>query len=170
MSLERRLFPRDPQHAALLRMLMTLDGSTTRACEAVAQAPMEVLLLAQAQGSEVPDAVHEQLGGSAWLTRVTSLHAHGQVMMDAVSFTRLDVVPAWFLAQLNEGSAPIGHMLQHLFVRREPVASTPRLEAMLWSRVGLPDDRASRCYRIATERAPLMMIFEVFRAGMVGSE
>ena len=151
-------------------MLMALDGSTTRICEAVAETPMQVLLLAQTQTDDVPDAVREQLGGESWLVRVSSLHAHGQVLMDNLSFTRLDAVPPWFLEQLNEGTAPIGHLLQHLFVRREPVASTPRIESMLWSRVGLPDERASRCYRIATAQGPLMMIFEAFRAGMVSIE
>jgi chorismate-pyruvate lyase len=148
-------------------MLMALDGSTTRVCEALAQAPMQVQLLLQSQADDVPDDVREQLGGNAWLVRVTSLHAHGQVLMDNLSFTRLDAVPPWFLAQLNEGKAPIGHLLQHLFVRREPVAASARVEAMLWDRVGLPDARASRCYRIVTAQGPLMMIFEAFRAGMV---
>ncbi len=151
-------------------MLMALDGSTTRVCEAIAQAPVQVLLLAQTQTDDVPDAVREQLGGSAWLARVTSLHAHGRVLMDNLSFTRLDAVPPWFLAQMNEGQAPIGHLLQHLFVRREPVASDARTEALLWRHVSLPDERASRCYRITTERGPLMMIFEAFREGMVATD
>jgi chorismate-pyruvate lyase len=166
MSVERQLFPSDTQ-APLLRMLLALDGSTTRVCEALAQAPMQVQLIHQQQTQDVPPAVREQLGGSAWLVRVTSLHAHGRVLMDNLSFTRLDAVPDWFLQRLNEGTAPIGHLLAHLFVQREPVTCSAQVEQMLWQHVGLPDARASRCYRIATEQGPLMMIFEAYRAGMV---
>ena len=167
MSVERHLFPDAPQHAPLLRLLLALDGSTTRVCEALAQAPMQVQLLHQQQTQDVPDAVREQLGGNAWLTRVTSLHAHGQVLMDNLSYTRLDAVPAEFLHGLNEGHAPIGHLLQSLFVQREPVAGSLEIEQVLWQHVGLPDARASRAYRIVRAEGPLMLIFEAFRGGMV---
>ena len=166
MSVERRLFPSDAPHAALLRLLLALDGSTTRVCEAIAEQPVEVQLHHQQQTGDVPAAVREQLGGSAWLSRVTSLHAHGQVMMDNLSFTRLDAVPTWFLQGLNEGTAPVGHLLQDLFVQREAVPGSVLIEEVLWQHVGLPDARASRAYRISTAKGPLMQIFEVFRAGM----
>lgn len=148
---------------------MALDGSTTRVCEAIAQAPMQVELLFQQQTDSVPAAVREPLGGQRWLHRVTSLHAHGQVLMDNLSYTRLDAVPDWFLAQLHEGKAPIGHLLQRLFVKREALQSTAEIEEALWQHVGHPDPRASRCYRIVTETGPLMLIFESFRKGMVGN-
>jgi chorismate-pyruvate lyase len=167
MSVERHPFPPDPAHAPLLRALMALDGSTTRVCEAIAQAPVSVLVLHQSRVDGVPAAVREALGGEAWLLRVTSLHAHGRVLMDNLSFTRLDAVPAWFLAKLDEGTAPIGHLLKSLFVQREPLAGAPDIEAVLWQHVGQPDPRASRCYRIVTERGPLMLIHESFRHGMV---
>jgi chorismate-pyruvate lyase len=167
MSVARHPFPSDPEHAPLLRLLLALDGSTTRACEAIAQAPMTVQLLHQVQTDEVPPAVREQLGGERWLLRVTSLHAHGRVLMDNLSYTRLDAVPEWFLAQLHEGQAPIGHLLQRLYVQREPQAASPEIEQTLWQHVGQPDLRASRCYRIVTEQQPLMLIFETFRSGMV---
>ena len=115
----------------------------------------------------VPAAVREQLGGRAWLQRVTALHAHGRVMMDNLSYTRLDAVPDWFLQRLNEGSAPIGHLLQGLFVQREAVAGSAEISQVLWQHVGLPDAHASRSYRIVTESGPLMLIFEAFRGGMV---
>ena len=53
----------------LLRALMALDGSTTRVCEAIAQAPMTVQLLSQQQTDSVPAAVRESLGGwvASWL-------------------------------------------------------------------------------------------------------
>lgn len=169
MSVDRQPFPTDPSHAPLLRALMALDGSTTRVCEAIAQAPMQVELLFQQQTDEVPQAVREALGGQRFLHRVTSLHAHGRVLMDNLSYTRLDAVPDWFVDQLNEGKAPIGHLLQHLFVKREPRTSTPEIEGALWHHVGQPDLRASRAYRIVTEQGPLMFIFETFRSGMVVS-
>lgn len=167
MSVERHPFPAGPQHAPLLRALLALDGSTTRVCEALAQAPMQVQLLHQQRTHEVPQAVREQLGGSAWLQRVTSLHAHGEVLMDNLSYTRLDAVPDTFLAGLDEGVAPIGHLLQQLFVQREPLPGSPEIEHTLWQHVGHADARASRCYRIVTAQGPLMLIFESFRRGMV---
>src|SRR5512139_815447 len=167
MSVERHPFPDAPQHAPLLRALLALDGSTTRVCEALAQSPMQVQLIHQKRTHEVPQAVREQLGGSAWLERVTALHAHGEVLMDNLSYTRLDAVPDWFLAKLDEGSAPIGHLLQRLFVQREPQPGSPEVEQALWQHVGQPDARASRCYRIVTAEGPLMLIFECFRRGMV---
>lgn len=168
MSVDRHPFPSDPQHAPLLRLLMALDGSTTRACEAVAQAPMQLELIFQQQTEAVPSAVRNALGGQRWLHRVTSLHVHGHVLMDNLSYTRLDAVPGWFLEQLDEGKAPIGHLLKRLFVQREPLMRNSEIEAALWQHVGQPDLRASRCYRIVTEDGPLMLIFEAFRAGMVG--
>lgn len=171
MSVERHPFPNDAKHAALLRMLLALDGSTTRICEAVAQTSINVELLSQRRvvdvPSDVPEAVREQLGGDAWLLRVTSLHARGRVMMDNLSFTRLDAVPPDFLEGLKQGKAPIGHLLQTLFVRREEVPGSAGIQEILWSQVGQPDNAASRSYRIVTAEKPLMLIFEAFRSGMV---
>ena len=167
MSVERLLFPTGPAHAPLLRALLALDGSTTRVCEALARRPVEVQLRHQRQTVDVPAAVREQLGGDRWLERVASLHAHGRVMMDNLSYTRLDAVPEWFLLGLDAGQAPVGHLLQRLFVQRETVAGSDALSNALWSHVGLPDARASRSYRIITPTSPLMLICEVYRAGMV---
>ncbi|MBX3620965.1 MAG: DUF98 domain-containing protein [Rhizobacter sp.] len=169
MSVERHPFPDAPQHAPLLRALLALDGSTTRVCEALAQAPVKVQLIHQQRTHEVPPAVREQLGGKAWLARVTSLHAHGDVLMDNLSYTRLDAVPDWFLAALDAGSAPIGHLLARLFVQREAQPGSAEIEDALWAHVGQRDARASRCYRIVTAEGPLMLIFECFRRGMVAS-
>jgi chorismate-pyruvate lyase len=76
-------------------------------------------------------------------------------------------VPDWFLRGLDEGAAPIGHLLARLFVQRQAIESEPALEAGLWKVVGLPDSRASRAYRIVTPEGPLMLIFEVFRGAML---
>ena len=167
MSVERQLFPTDPRHAPLLRALLALDGSTTRVCEALAQQPVTVQLHHQQQTTDVPDAVRDQLGGERWLERVTSLHAHGRVMMDNLSYTRLDAVPDWFLAGLDAGQAPVGHLLAKLFVRRERVAGSAALSQALWAHVGQPDAQASRTYRVDTPTSPLMLIFEAYRDGMV---
>lgn len=169
MSVERHVFPADAAQAAWLRLLLAHDGSTTRLCEAVAGEPMQVLLHHQIRVTEVPPEVHAHLGGAAWLCRVTSLcTAAGAVLMDNLSFTRLDAVPDWFLNKLDEGRAPIGHMLDALFVRRERVATDAALQQMLWDQVGARDDAASRSYRIVTPDGPLMLIFEVFRAAVAG--
>jgi chorismate-pyruvate lyase len=167
MSVERHVFPTDPRHAPLLRALMALDGSTTKVCEALAQQPVTVQLHRQRQTDDVHAAVRAQLGGTRWLERITSLHAHGRVMMDNLSYTRLDAVPGWFLAGLDAGQAPVGHLLAKLFVQRERLAAEADVAQALWAQVGAPDDRASRTYRVVTAASPLMLIFEAWRDGMV---
>jgi chorismate-pyruvate lyase len=167
MSVERQIFPTDARHAPLRRMLLAQDGSTTRVCEALAGQPIEVVVHHQQRTGDVPAAVHAQLGGSAWLERVTSLVADGRVMMDNLSYTRLDVVPAWFLDKLDEGVAPVGHLLAHLFVQREAVPVDAATQDALWRHVGVRDDATSRSYRVVTAETPLMLIFEAFREGMV---
>lgn len=169
MSVDRQLFSSDPSWAAFRRLLLAHDGSTTRLCEAVALQPMKVLLHYQERITEAPAEVRKHLGGSHWLSRVSSLcTSEGKVLMDNLSLTRLDKVPDWFLRKLDEGQAPIGHMLQQIFVRREFVETTPLLQSWLWSHVGLPDPDTSRGYRIVTPDGPLMLIFEVFRAAIQG--
>jgi chorismate-pyruvate lyase len=167
MSVERQLFPQAARHESLRRLLLAQDGSTTRTCSAMCALPVQVLLHHQHRTVEVPRTVAEQLGGTSWLERVTSLVAGGNVLMDNLSYTRLDAVPDWFLRGLDEGAAPIGHLLARLFVQRQAIESEPALEAGLWKVVGLPDSRASRAYRIVTPEGPLMLIFEVFRGGLV---
>jgi len=166
VSLDRRPFPADAAHAPLLRLLLALDGSTTRVCEALAAAPVRIVLHRQANTDQVPQAVREQLGGTKWLERITSLVCDGAVMMDNLSYTRLDAVPDTFLAALEDGAAPIGHLLEPLFVKRESVGGSAELRGRLWSTVGVRDERAARTYRIVTPDAPLMLIFEAFRAAM----
>lgn len=167
MSLERHLFPTAARHDALRRILLSLDGSTTRACEAIAEKPVKLVVHHQQQIAEAPPAVRSQVGGGGWLERVTSLVSDQGVMMDNLSFTRLDAVPDWFLDALNVGTAPVGHLLAKLFVRRETLAIDAEVADHLWRRVGLPDAHASRAYRIVTETGPLMLIYEVFRGAMV---
>ncbi len=85
--------------------------------------------------------------------------------MDNLTFTRLDRVPAWFLSDLEQGRAPVGHLLEKLFVRREPIVSNPDLEQVLFEIVGFPDSGSSRAYTVNTEDGALMLVFETYRAG-----
>src|SRR4051812_14330119 len=121
MSVERHLFPTATRHDALRRLLLALDGSTTRACEAIAERPVQLVVHHQQQTTDVPAEVQGHLGGSAWLERVTSLVSDEGVMMDNLSFTRLDAVPEWFIAEMRSGAEPVGRLLAKLFVRREPL-------------------------------------------------
>jgi chorismate-pyruvate lyase len=165
MSVDRRTFSSTGQER-LLRVLLAQDGSTTRICEALAGRRVDLITHVQRPTEDVPERVRSELGGSRWLERVTSLCIDGVVMMDNLSFTRLDAVPDWFLQELERGVAPVGHLLDRIFVRRVPMEQDADLTARLWDVVGMPDPAASRAYRIVTPDAPLMAIFEVYRAGM----
>lgn len=164
-SLVRQLFPDTPEHARLLRLLLAQDGSATRLCEAISGRAVEVLLQQQLRTEQVPADVVAAIGGSAWLQRATTLHVGGVVLMDNLSFTRLDAVPDWFLAKLDEGRAPIGHLLDRLCVQRDDLPNSEAVAALLWPLVGQPDLRATKLYRINTPEGPLMAVFETFRAG-----
>lgn len=164
MQLDRRIYSNQKQHDSFLRLLLTHDGSTTRLCEAIEGAPMQIHLHQQQTVSQVPAEVLHILGGNLWLQRVTSLHnSKAEVFMDNLSFTRLDAVPAWFIEALNEGSTPIGRLLDQLFIKRVKTPTSPALQDLLWNAVGMPDARASRSYYVATPEGPFMLIFEVFR-------
>lgn len=162
---ERRPFPTDAAAQPLLRLLLAQDGSATRLCEALARGPIGVHLHGQQRTTDVPASVRTQLGGEAWLERVTTLHAHGVVLMDNLSYTRLDAVPDWFLAGLDAGTTPIGHLLDQLPIQRDDLPLADDIAARLWPRVGLPDPRAAKLYRIGTANGPLMLVMETFRAG-----
>jgi chorismate-pyruvate lyase len=86
--------------------------------------------------------------------------------MDNLTFTRLDRVPTWFLTDLEQGIAPVGHLLEKLFVRRERLKPTPELEQVLFEMVEFPDTDSSRAYTINTENGALMLVFETYRAGL----
>ena len=165
--LRRHLFPNTQEHALLRQVLMAQDGSTTRLCAALAKGSLELAMYLQERHSDVPRLVKEALGGSAWLERVTCLHAGGEVMMDNLSFTRLDNAPEWFLAELDRGAAPVGRLLESLFVRREAAPASPDVARLLWDRVGLPDPEHSRSYVVRMSEGPLMYIYETYRAGLV---
>ncbi len=164
-NLQRALFPQTPQHAKLLRLLLAQDGSATRLCEALTGQKIGVLLQHQRRTTDVPATIRSGLGGEQWLERMTTLHAGGVVLMDNLSYTRLDAVPPWFLAELDAGKAPIGYLLDRLCIQREDLAMDAEIAGRLWPHVGQPDERAAKLYRILTNNGPLMWVFETFRAG-----
>ncbi|MES2238469.1 MAG: hypothetical protein V4500_12065 [Pseudomonadota bacterium] len=85
--------PAQAAHAhAVLRLLRTQDGSTTRLYEAVAAGLVRLQLLQQRIVPTVPADVACALPASACIERWTCLVAHGQVMMDNLSYIMLD---AW---------------------------------------------------------------------------
>ncbi len=161
--LERDYFPLTSKN--LLKLLLAQDGSTTTLCEAIAGSRVNLKLHSQARVETVSEQVRRELGGTSWLKRVTSLHSDSRVFMDNLTFTRLDRVPTWFLADLEHGLAPVGHLLEKLLTRRERVDSTPELERGLFEIVGFPDSISSRAYTINTEVGALMLVFETYRAG-----
>ncbi len=161
--LERDHFPKTSGN--LLKLLLAQDGSTTKLCEAIAGSAVNLLVYHQSRVETVPELVMRELGGTSWFKRVTSLHSQSRVLMDNLTFTRLDRVPDWFLADLEQGVAPVGHLLEKLFIRRERINLTPELEQVLFEMVGFPDSNSSRAYTVNTEDGAVMLVFETYRAG-----
>jgi chorismate-pyruvate lyase len=164
VPLVRDSFPHDdPVSASLLRVLLGQDGSTTRLCEVIAGAPVELRLHSQARVETVSDSVLEFLGGASWIERITSLHVSGRVMMDNLTWARVDKIPAEFADDLERGELPVGRLLDRLFVKRQPISASS-LGDVLWKQTGLPDARASRAYTISSEQGVFMLVFETYRA------
>lgn len=151
----------------VLRLLMAQDGSTTRLCEAVAGGPVDLLLINQHVTPEVPAIVREQLPGTQFIERITSLAAHGQVLMDNLTYVALDGLEPAIEADLRAGTLPIGHLLARLWVQRERIGPADELMGSLWKVVGLPDASATRAYRIVTPTSAQMVIAETYRRGML---
>ena len=162
--LERDYFPENARN--LLKLLLAQDGSTTKLCEAITESRVELIIHHQTRLETVPEVVRHELGGTSWLKRITSLHSESRVLMDNLTFTRLDRVPEWFLADLEQGVAPVGYLLSKLFVRRERLNATPELETQLFEIVRFADSSSSRAYTINTETGALMLVFETYRAGL----
>jgi chorismate-pyruvate lyase len=169
VPLIRKTFPHDDVRASsLLRVLLGQDGSTTRLCEVIAGEPVALHLHSQARVESVPDGVLEHLGGTSWIERITSLHVAGHVMMDNLTWSRVDRIPAEFAGDLERGELPVGRLLDRLFVKRYLISASS-LGDVLWNQTGLPDPRASRAYTISTqdgsrESAAFMLVFETYRA------
>jgi chorismate-pyruvate lyase len=157
------VFPDDVGASSLLRVLLGQDGSTTRLCEVIAGGAVELCLHSQARVEASPDSVLGFLGGQAWIERITSLHVAGRVMMDNLTWTRIDRIPAEFAGDLERGELPVGRLLDRLFVKRQIVSASDLGDA-LWDQTGLPDPRASRAYTISSDLGPFMLVFETYRA------
>jgi chorismate-pyruvate lyase len=157
----------DPAQGRLLNLLLAQDGSTTRLCEAVAGGPIELHLIGQKVTGDVPETVRQQLPGTLFMERITSIAAHGAVLMDNLSYISLAGLAPDIEADLRAGQLPIGHLLARLWVRREPLAHAPVLATRLWEAVGLPDPAATRAYKIVSREAALMVIVETYRRGML---
>lgn len=151
----------------MLQLLLAQDGSTTRLCETIAGGPVALQVLEQRVVHVVPGEVHDALPGSSFIERITCLAAHGQVMMDNLSYIALDGLPADLRRDLESGSVPIGHLLARLWVRRAFLDAAPTMYERLWNVVGQPDPDASRAYCIATPEGPRMLIAETYRRGML---
>lgn len=151
----------------MLRLLLAQDGSTTRLCESIARGPVSLHVLEQRIVQAVPAEVRGALPGASFIERITCLAAHGQVMMDNLSYIALEGLPPDVQRDLEGGAVPIGHLLSRLWVRRSFLDRTPTLHTRLWGVVGLPDPEASRTYCIATPDGPRMLIAETYRRGML---
>ena len=163
VPLFREIFPHDVTSSSLLRVLLGQDGSTTRLCEVIAGGPVELRLHSQTRVDAVPDRVLEHLGGVSLIQRITSLHVAGRVMMDNLTWTRVDRIPPEFADDLERGELPLGRLLDRVFVKRELI-QTSGLGEILWAVTGLPDARASRSYTISSESGAFMLVFETYRA------
>jgi len=167
MRRERFADTPDAHQRRVLDLLLAQDGSTTRLCEVVAGGPVELSVLRQQVTSDVPDLVRRQLPGETFIERITFLAAHGEVLMDNLSFIALAGLEPDIEADLRAGKLPIGHLLARLWVRREPIAGVAELAQQLWGVVGLPDPAATRAYRIVTSDGARMVIAETYRRGML---
>ena len=151
-------------------LLLAQDGSATRLCELVAGGPVELVVHAQRElaEAEVPAAVRAQLPHGPLIERLVSLQAHGQVMMDNLSWLAPQALPPDIRQALAQGEAPIGHLLARMWIRRVTVAQPQPLWPPLWQRIGLPDPQATRSYAIHThDGGAAMLITECFRRGML---
>jgi chorismate-pyruvate lyase len=151
----------------ILQLLLAQDGSTTRLCETVAGGSVALHVLRQTATEEVPETVRDALPGTRFIERITSLAAHGEVMMDNLAYIALEGLEESLQRDLEAGRMPIGHLLSRLWVRRETWPRPEPLHQRLWSEVGLPDPPATRVYRIFTPEGPRMLIAETYRRGML---
>lgn len=152
----------------LLAVLLAQDGSTTRVCEAIAGGPIQLLVEHQRLTDDVPAEVRLELPGRQFIERYSTLAAHGQAMMDNLTFVAVEGLAPAMRAGLESGSIPIGHLLEGTWARRRRLAAAagaPLLQR-LWARFGVPDPAAARAYVIETPAGALFLIAEVYRAGM----
>lgn len=151
----------------MLQLLLAQDGSTTRLCETIAGGPVSLHVAEQQIVDAVPAEVRSALPGASFIERITCLAAHGQVMMDNLSYIALEGLPADVRRDLEGAAMPIGHLLSRPWVRRAFLVAAPMLYQRLWGAVGLPDAEAARAYCVTTPEGPRMLIAETYRRGML---
>ena len=149
-----------------LQILLRQDGSATRLCEIVANGPVALEILHQSTTAEVPEEVRVYLPGEEFIERQVCMSAHGEVMMDNLSFVSLRGLDPDLRGFLEAGTSPIGHILDRMWTRKIPVPPPPSVQARLWDRCGVPDPSAVRSYILATPSGSCMHITETFRHGM----
>jgi chorismate-pyruvate lyase len=157
--------------ARLLDLLLTQDGSATRLCERISGGTVQLVVHAQRLTTEVPAAVQAHLPGERFVERCVSLVRPGEppeVMMDNLSYIALADLPHDVAEDLLAGHAPIGHLLERVWLKRRELPAEPALQQRLWRQVGVADAGATRSYRIDTPEGPAMLITECFRRGMRG--
>jgi chorismate-pyruvate lyase len=167
MRRERFADQPDAGQRRVLDLLLAQDGSTTRLCEAIAGGPVALHVVHQRVTGDVPELVRRQLPGDTFIERITFLAAHGEVLMDNLSFIALAGLAPDIEADLRAGQLPIGRLLARMWIRRETMPDGIDLAVKLWESVGMPDPSATRAYRIVTRDAPCMVIAETYRRGML---
>lgn len=153
----------------LRRVLLAQDGSTTRVCEAIAGGPVGLRVARQSVTRDVPAPIGELLPGVDFIERFSTLHAHGQVMMDNLTYIAVEGLDAQLRQGLEAGTVPIGHLLERLWTRRHrlPPDRLHALAPRLWSEFGQPDEASSRAYVIVTPEGARFVIAETYRRGML---
>lgn len=158
--------PEAPGADLLLRLFTRHDGSTTRLCEALVDAPVEVQVRHQRLTTEVPGQVRALLPHGPYIERVASLVAHGRVLTDNLVYAGGDGLDDGLREALWHGRVPIGHALGERWVRRDAVAVDDEVLQPLWRTVGAADTRALRSYCMRTPRGAVMLVCEAFRRGL----
>jgi hypothetical protein len=172
----KRYFPpgeaADPSAALLLRVLLAQDGSTTRLCAAICGAAPGLRVHTQDPAARVPGPAAALLSEAHCVERFSSLDGPRGVMMDNLVYADMTRIAGELHGDLEAARIPLGHLLDRLWVRREPL---PREQALpllerLWELSGEPDSEASRAYVVRSTAGVLFLIAETFRHGLRGWE
>jgi len=166
-SLRREPFPPRRYEQTIRALLLAQDGSTTALLEKLGPAKVSVHVIEQHVVEKLPGELDGELPGARFLRRLASLHARGDVLLDSLSYTAIDVLPQSVARELTKGVRPIGHLLSQLWTRREFRDRHEGLLQELWDAVGDPDPPSSRTMCIYTPRAPCMLLAETFRGGVL---
>lgn len=153
--------------ATLLQVLLHQDGSTTRLLEMLVGSAITVHVLVQGFVDELPPPLANSLAGKRFLRRLSTLEARGHVLLDSISYTAIDALPASVARGLLEGVRPIGHVFSSLWTKRSFGSDGTQLLEELWSTVGEPHREASRSCVVLIPEGPCMLLAETIRQGIV---